>query len=229
MLSFDLKPSEEIYEIEFEGVFIPQKFDPLWFFNNGLLGEEEAKSANIVKVEEDEILVFSTKFIRIIVEKEKFRIGTAQLLSLDLIKDMAVSIANILKDSLTGRFSYDLQLHIRFSNKKRLKQALNSIGGVDHWKGVLENPQSYSFRVIDESNLDTSKIGILANVTIKNTKNGAQMKYQIVAEEESDLKLGKISIKSPIGKGLLGKKLGETAEIDVPAGKMEFEIIDISF
>ncbi|MEP0367688.1 MAG: transcription elongation factor GreA [Cyclobacteriaceae bacterium] len=84
-------------------------------------------------------------------------------------------------------------------------------------------------RVIDESNLDTSKIGILANVTIKNTKNGAQMKYQIVAEEESDLKLGKISIKSPIGKGLLGKKLGETAEIDVPAGKMEFEIIDISF
>ncbi|MEO9476397.1 MAG: transcription elongation factor GreA [Cyclobacteriaceae bacterium] len=84
-------------------------------------------------------------------------------------------------------------------------------------------------RVIDESNLDTSKVGILANVTIKNTKNGAQMKYQIVAEEESDLKLGKISIKSPIGKGLLGKKLGETAEIDVPAGKMEFEIIDISF
>lgn len=84
-------------------------------------------------------------------------------------------------------------------------------------------------RVIDESNLDTSKVGILANVKIKNIKNGATMKYQIVAEEESDLKLGKISIKSPIGKGLLGKKLGDKAEIDVPAGKMEFEIVDISF
>ncbi|MFY0600458.1 MAG: transcription elongation factor GreA [Cyclobacteriaceae bacterium] len=84
-------------------------------------------------------------------------------------------------------------------------------------------------RVIDESSLDTSKVGILANVKIKNAKNGATMKYQIVAEEESDLKLGKISIKSPIGKGLLGKKIGEKAVIDVPAGKMEFEVLDISF
>ena len=84
-------------------------------------------------------------------------------------------------------------------------------------------------RVIDESSLDTSKVGILANVKIKNLKNGAVMKYQIVAEEESDLKLGKISIKSPIGKGLLGKKLGDKAEINIPAGKVEFEIIDISF
>jgi transcription elongation factor GreA len=84
-------------------------------------------------------------------------------------------------------------------------------------------------RVIDESNLDTSKVGILANVQIKNLKNGAVMKYQLVAEEESDLKLGKISVKSPIGKGLLGKKLGEKAEIDVPAGKVTFEIIDITF
>ncbi|WP_258103386.1 transcription elongation factor GreA [Marinoscillum sp. MHG1-6] len=84
-------------------------------------------------------------------------------------------------------------------------------------------------RVIDESSLDTSKVGILANVKIKNKKNGAEMKYQLVSEEESDLKLGKISIKSPIGKGLVGKKVGDVAMIDVPAGKMEFEILEISF
>lgn len=84
-------------------------------------------------------------------------------------------------------------------------------------------------RVIDESSLDTSKVGILAKVKIKNTKNGMEMNYQIVAEEESDLKQGKISIKSPIGKGLLGKVIGDKATIDVPAGKMEFEILDIKF
>ncbi len=84
-------------------------------------------------------------------------------------------------------------------------------------------------RVIDESTLDHSKVGILSVVEIKNSKNGAQMKYQIVAEEEADLKLNKLSIKSPIGSGLLGKKIGETAEIKVPAGTMEFEILNISF
>lgn len=84
-------------------------------------------------------------------------------------------------------------------------------------------------RVIDESNLDTSKIGILSKVKIKNTKNGMEVKYQIVAEEEADLKQNKISIKSPIGKGLLGKKLGDRAMIKVPAGEMEFEVLDIAY
>lgn len=84
-------------------------------------------------------------------------------------------------------------------------------------------------RIIDESSIDDSQVGILTHVKIKNVKTGAQMKYQIVAEEEADLKQNKISIKSPIGKGLLGKKVGEKAAIDVPAGKMEFEVIEISF
>lgn len=84
-------------------------------------------------------------------------------------------------------------------------------------------------RVIDESNLDTSKVGILSNVKIKNKKTGMEVKYQIVAEEEADLKQNKISIKSPIGKGLLGKKAGEVAKIAVPAGEIEFEIVEISF
>jgi transcription elongation factor GreA len=83
-------------------------------------------------------------------------------------------------------------------------------------------------RLIDESNIDASKVSILSKVVIKNKKTGATMNYLLVAEEEADLALGKISVKSPIGKGLLGKKKGDTALIDVPAGKLEFEIIEIS-
>lgn len=83
-------------------------------------------------------------------------------------------------------------------------------------------------RVLDESTIDISKVSILSKVKIKNKKNGAQMTYTLVSEEEADLKTGKISVKSPIGKGLLGKKVGEITEIQVPAGKIEFEIQDIS-
>ena len=83
-------------------------------------------------------------------------------------------------------------------------------------------------RVIDESKIDTSKVSILSKVKIKNKKNGAAFSYTIVSEEEADLKAGKISIKSPIGKGLIGKKVGDTAVVKAPAGSMEFEIVDIS-
>ena len=83
-------------------------------------------------------------------------------------------------------------------------------------------------RLIDESKLDTSKVLALSIVKIKNIKNGAAMTYQLVSETEADLKLGKISVKSPIAKGLLGKSVGDTVEIAVPAGKMEFEILEIS-
>ncbi len=83
-------------------------------------------------------------------------------------------------------------------------------------------------RVLDESNLDTSKVVILTTVKIKNQDNKAEMKYTLVAESESDLKAGKISVDSPMGKGLLGKKKGEIATIEVPNGKMKFEILEIS-
>jgi transcription elongation factor GreA len=83
-------------------------------------------------------------------------------------------------------------------------------------------------RLLDESKLDTSKVLALSIVKIKNIKNGATMSYQLVSESEADLKSGKISVSSPIAKGLLGKKVGETTEITVPAGKMEFEILEIS-
>ena len=82
-------------------------------------------------------------------------------------------------------------------------------------------------RILDSSKLDTSKVMVLAKVTIKNTKNGASMTYQLVSESEADLKAGKISVNSPIGQGLVGKKVGETAEIKTPAGAMTFEITKI--
>lgn len=82
-------------------------------------------------------------------------------------------------------------------------------------------------RLLDESNIDTSKVSILSKVTIKNKKNNASVTYTLVSEEEADLKAFKISTMSPIGKGLLGKKVGEVAQIKTPAGEMEFEIIKI--
>ena len=82
-------------------------------------------------------------------------------------------------------------------------------------------------RVIDESTIDTSKVSILSSVKIKNIKNNMEVTYQLVAEEEADLKLGKISIQSPIGKGLLGKKKGEKVTIKAPVGDIVFEILDI--
>ncbi|WP_342646775.1 transcription elongation factor GreA [Mucilaginibacter sp. CSA2-8R] len=83
-------------------------------------------------------------------------------------------------------------------------------------------------RILDESKMDTSKVLALSKVKIKNTKNGATMTYQLVSESEADLKAGKISVSSPIAKGLLGKKVGDKTEIMVPAGKMEFEVLEIS-
>ncbi len=83
-------------------------------------------------------------------------------------------------------------------------------------------------RLIDESQLDTSKALIHSTVKIKNQTNGAEMSYKLVAQSEADLKTGKISVDSPIGKGLLGKSVGEVAEIQVPNGTMKFDVVEIT-
>ena len=83
-------------------------------------------------------------------------------------------------------------------------------------------------RVLNEENIDLSKVGVLTKVKIKNMLNGATMTYSLVAEKEADIKQNKISVSSPIGKGLLGKKIGEVAEIEVPRGVMSFEILEIT-
>ena len=85
-----------------------------------------------------------------------------------------------------------------------------------------------SARILDESKVDVSRALVLSKVKIRNKANNSEMTYLLVAENEADLKTGKISVTSPIGKGLLGKKVGEVAEITVPSGKLEFVIIDIS-
>jgi transcription elongation factor GreA len=83
-------------------------------------------------------------------------------------------------------------------------------------------------RLIDETHMDNSKVFILSKVTIKNVVNNAEMQYTLVAENEADLKEKKISVDSPIGKGLLGKTKGEIADVQTPNGIMKFEIIDIA-
>jgi transcription elongation factor GreA len=83
-------------------------------------------------------------------------------------------------------------------------------------------------RVLDESNIDTSKVSILTKVTLTNMNTQKQVTYKIVSEKEADLKAGKISVTSPIGKGILGKTVGETAEIQAPAGVLKFKIDDIT-
>ena len=83
-------------------------------------------------------------------------------------------------------------------------------------------------RLIDDTNIDNSKVFILSIVTIKNISNGMEMVYTLVAENEADIKARKISVDSPIGKGLLGKKVGQVADIHTPGGMLQFEIINIS-
>jgi transcription elongation factor GreA len=84
-------------------------------------------------------------------------------------------------------------------------------------------------RVIHESQLDISKVTVLAKVKIRNLKNKAEHTYHLVSETESNLKEGKISVSSPIGSGLLGKKIGDTAIVKTPGGELQFEVLDIFF
>lgn len=101
-------------------------------------------------------------------------------------------------------------------------------------QGMLEakiaqlESQIATARIVDETNIDTSKVSILTKVKLTNLNTKKQITYQIVSEKEADLKLGKISSTSPIGKGLLGKQVGEVAEVTAPAGLMKFKVEDIS-
>ena len=101
-------------------------------------------------------------------------------------------------------------------------------------QGILEakiaamEGQVAQARVLDEASVDTSKVSILTKVKLTNLSTKKQVTYQIVSETEADLKAGKISVTSPIGKGLLGKAVGEVAEVSVPAGVMKFKVEDIT-
>ncbi|NGM64981.1 transcription elongation factor GreA [Sphingobacterium sp. SGR-19] len=129
--------------------------------------------------------------------------------------------ANIAKAIAEARDKGDLSENAEYDAAKEA-QGLHE-AKIAKLEGVLA-----SARLIDESNLDTSKVLALSYVKIKNKKNNAVMTYQLVSETEADMKAGKISVKSPIAQGLLGKSVGEIAQVEVPAGVMEFEILEIS-
>ncbi|HVW95619.1 MAG TPA: transcription elongation factor GreA [Mucilaginibacter sp.] len=129
--------------------------------------------------------------------------------------------ANISKAIAEARDKGDLSENAEYDAAKEAQ-------GLHEAKIAKMNEMLANARLLDESKLDTSKVLALSIVKIKNVKNGAVMSYQLVSESEADLKSGKISVASPIAQGLLGKMVGEIAEINVPAGKMQFEVLDIS-
>lgn len=107
-------------------------------------------------------------------------------------------------------------------------------GAAKEFQGLLEakishlETQVVNARIVDEATIDTGKVSIMTKVTLTNLGTKKQVTYQIVSETEADLKLGKISVSSPIGKGILGKKVGDVAEVEAPAGIIKFEIENIS-
>ncbi len=115
----------------------------------------------------------------------------------------------------------DLKENAEYDAAKQAQGLLEA--KIAHFDSMFANT-----RVIDESTIDTSKVSILTRVTLTNLNTKKQVTYQVVSENEADLKLGKISIISPIGKGLLGKKAGEVAEVQAPAGVLKFKIEKIT-
>ena len=132
-----------------------------------------------------------------------------------------VERASIIKAIAEARDKGDLSENAEYDAAREAQGLLEF--KINKLKEILANA-----RLIDETQLDLSKVSILTKVKIKNLKNGANMQYTIVAENEANLKELKISIDSPIGKGLLGKKVGDKVDISVPSGVIPFEIIEIS-
>ena len=134
---------------------------------------------------------------------------------------ITVERINISQQIADARDKGDLSENAEYDAAKEAQGMLEA-------KIVKLETQLSQARVLDESELDTSSVHLLTKVTIKNIENDMQLTYAIVPESEADLMEKKISVESPISKGLLGKKVGEIAEIEVPSGMMKFEIIDIT-
>ncbi|HOS47997.1 MAG TPA: transcription elongation factor GreA [Bacteroidia bacterium] len=139
----------------------------------------------------------------------------------DLVYLKTIERPNISKQIAEARDKGDLSENAEYDAAKDAQGLLEL--KISKMEDLLANA-----RLIDESKLDTSKVSVLCKVKIRNQANKAEMTYMLVAENEADLKTGKISVGSPIGKGLLGKKVGEVADITTPAGMLKFEVLDIS-
>lgn len=127
----------------------------------------------------------------------------------------------ISKQIAEARDKGDLSENAEYDAAKEAQGILEA--KIANLKNLLANA-----RLIDESSIGTDQVQILNKVTIRNTKNNQKMTYTLVAESEANLKEGKIAISTPIAQGLMGKKVGDVAEITVPSGVMTFEIVDIS-
>jgi transcription elongation factor GreA len=142
------------------------------------------------------------------------------------LKDELVQLESVERPSISrqiaeARDKGDLSENAEYDAAKEAQGLLEM--RIGKLKDVIAN-----CRIIDESKLDTSKVQIMNKVTIRNTKNNATMVYTLVSESEADIKSGRISINTPIAKGLLGKKVGDKVEISVPSGIMSFEVIEIA-
>lgn len=150
------------------------------------------------------------------VTKDTFEKMKEELYQLKSVERPAAS-----KAIAEAREKGDLKENAEYDAAKEAQGLLEA--KIKHLEGVIATA-----RILDETNIDTSKVSILTRVTVTNLGTKKQVTYQIVSEKEADLKLGKISVTSPIGKGLLGKVIGETAEVTVPAGVLKFKVEGIS-
>jgi len=144
---------------------------------------------------------------------KKLREELAQLKDVERIKASRAIAEARDKGDLSENAEYDAAKEAQGMLEMRISKLEDQLAGA---------------RIIDESQLDNSKILVLSKVKIKNQTNGMEMNYTLVADGEADLASGKLSVNSPIGKGLLGKSVGDVAEIQVPNGVIKFDIIEIT-
>jgi len=144
-----------------------------------------------------------------------------ELLKADLQRMKAVERPAASKAIAEAREKGDLRENAEYDAAKEAQGLLEA--KINKLEGDLANA-----RIIEEGSIDTSKVSILTKVTVTNLINKKQMTYHLVSEKEADLKVGKISVTSPIGKGLLGKTVGEVADVQVPAGRLQFKIENIT-
>src|SRR6188508_588048 len=165
---------------------------------------------------------------RLLLNKEVIMIGfnyvkkdTFEQMTIELQRMKSVDRPAASRAIAEAKEKGDLKENAEYDAAKEAQGHLES--KIAQMEGIIANT-----RVLDESSIDTSKVSILTRVTLTNLKTKKQVTYQLVSENEADLKMGKISVTSPIGKGLLGKKPGEVAEVQAPAGVLKFKVENIS-
>ena len=146
---------------------------------------------------------------------------TLERMQAELQKMKAVDRPAAARAIAEAREKGDLKENAEYDAAKEAQGILEA--KIKQFEGLMANT-----RIVDESTIDTSKVAILTKVTVTNLATRKTITYQIVSEKEADLKAGKISVTSPIGRGLLGKAVGEVAEVQVPAGVVKFQVQEIT-